>query len=90
MVRSELQDASERLESAAASCGDDEASERLIGLAEQLEGLATAERGPDHGRLARIQSALSEIEADVDDDTRAEIDEADDRIDEFRETLEGV
>lgn len=90
MVRSELQDASERLESAAETCDDSDASERLTGLAEQLETLATADRGPDHGRLARIQSALAEIEADVDGDTQSEIEAADDRINEFRETLEGV
>lgn len=90
MVRSELREAGERLDDAAGDTEDEEASERLAGLAEQLESLATSDRGPDHGRLARIQAALGEVAADVGEDVRAQIDEADERIDAFRETLEGV
>lgn len=87
MTREPLADAGELLASIDAA---GEAGDRLDGLAEQLETLATAERGPDHGRLARIQNALSEVKAEVDDDAAATIDEAVERILDYRETVQGV
>lgn len=90
MVRTELRDAAERLEAATETCADPDATERLTGLADQLDTLSTADRGPDHGRLARIQSALDDVEPDVDDETATEMDAANDLINEYRETLEGV
>jgi len=89
MAREELTNASERLESAAEDAGG-EAGERLADLASQLGSLATADHGPDHGRLARIQAALDDVQSGVDDETAAAIDQADDDINAYRETLEGV
>jgi len=89
MTREEIATASDLLESAAADAAG-EAGERLAGLADQLGNLATSDPGPDHGRLARIQSALDEVQSDVDDDTAAAIQRAYEEIHAYRETLEGV
>lgn len=90
MTREELAAASDRLESAAEDTESDDASERLADLAGQLDTLATAETGPDHGRLARIQSALNDLVSGDGSDVEAAIDDADDHINEYRSDLEGV
>jgi hypothetical protein len=89
MTRQELADAASHLETASESA-DGDAHDRLVELADQLTTLADRDSDPDHGRLARIQNALGEVQSDVDDDTAATIDDADDAINAFRETLEGV
>jgi DNA anti-recombination protein RmuC len=89
MTRENLATASELLASAANST-DDDAAERLTSLSEQLETLAERDRGPDHGRLARIESGLDEIQADASDEVAATIEDALDAIRAFRETIEGV
>lgn len=90
MTRDELASASELLESAAEDTDSSEASERLAELADQLDTLATAERGPDHGRLARIQSALNDLGSGDAEDVSGVIEDADDEINEYRSDLEGV
>ena len=90
MVREELTRASELLASAASRTGDDGSSDRLADLADQLANLSEGGRGPDHGRLARFQAALDEIQPTVDDETAATIEEARDELSDYRETLEGV
>ncbi|WP_135304071.1 DUF7553 family protein [Haloarcula amylovorans] len=90
MTREELATASDVLESAAEETDSDDANERLDELADQLERLSTADRGPDHGRLARIQSALSEIAGGDGEDVAETLDDADDKINEYRSDLEGV
>jgi hypothetical protein len=90
MTREELATASDLLESAAADTDNADASERLGELSDQLEGLSTADRGPDHGRLARIQSALNELQSGDGADVADAIDDADDAINEYRSDLEGV
>ncbi|MDS0283052.1 DUF7553 family protein [Haloarcula onubensis] len=90
MTREELATASDLLESAAADTGDADASDRLADLAGQLERLSTADRGPDHGRLARIQSALNDLGSGDGADVADAIDEADAAINEYRSDLEGV
>jgi hypothetical protein len=90
MTREELGAASEALESAAESTDSDDARERLSELAAQLDRLSTADRGPDHGRLARIQSALDDIGSGDGNDVAAAISEADDHINDYRSDLEGV
>jgi hypothetical protein len=89
MTRENLTEASDVLASAAEAT-DDDAAERLTSLSDQLETLAERDRGPDHGRLARIESGLDEVQADVSDEVAATIEEALDAIRAFRETLEGV
>lgn len=90
MTREELATASDRLESAAADTENDDASERLGELAGQLDRLSTADRGPDHGRLARIQSALNDLQSGDGADVAETIENADDAITEYRSDLEGV
>lgn len=90
MPREELATASDLLESAAEDTENDDASERLGELAGQLERLSTADRGPDHGRLARIQSALNDLQSGDGADVAETIDEADDAINEYRSDLAGV
>lgn len=90
MTRELLSTASERLEAAADDTADEAASERLADLAEQLSNLSTAERGPDHGRLARIQSALHDLTSGDAADASDDIAAANDAINEYRSDLEGV
>jgi len=89
MTRSELATAADHLEAAAEAAGD-EAASRLRDVAAQLADLAEADRDPDHGRLARIESKLHDVEDGVDDAVAEKIDEAFAAIRSFRETLEGV
>jgi len=86
MTRTELAAAGDSLGTAA----DSTDSDRLADLADQLDRLAEADRGPDHGRLARIQTALAEIQPDVDDETAAIIQDARTAISDYRETVDGV
>jgi hypothetical protein len=90
MTRENLANASDRLEAAAAATDDGDAADRLRDLAGQLDTLAERERGPDHGRLARIENALGDLSESVGADARAEIDAAHDAVVAFRETVEGV
>jgi hypothetical protein len=87
MAHEKLQRASEELR-AAAELADGEERERLERQADQFTGLA--ERGTDHGRLARHENALREIRAATGDDAGEHIDAAADAITAYRETLEGV
>lgn len=89
MTRENLATASDLLASAAENA-DGEHAERLGSLSEQLDTLADGDRGPDHGRLARIESGLDEIQTDVSDDIAATIEEALDAVRAYRETVEGV
>jgi hypothetical protein len=89
MTRDNLATASELLASAADETSGD-AADRLTSLSDQLDTLADSDRGPDHGRLARIESGLDEIQADASDDVATTIEEALDAIRAFRETIEGV
>lgn len=89
MTREELATAADRLTDVAATAGDDAAA-RLQDIADQLTDLAEADQDPDHGRLARIESKLHDVEDDVGADAAEQIDAAFDDIHAFRETLEGV
>ena len=90
MTRENLATASQRLEAAADAADDGPSAQRLRDLADQLDTLAERERGPDHGRLARIENALDDVRESVGADATAEIDAAHDAAVAFRETVEGV
>lgn len=90
MPREELSTAGERLETAASNTADDAAAERLSDLSKQLSNLSTTDRGPDHGRLARIQSALNDLKTGDAEDVTDSIEAANDAINEYRSDLEGV
>lgn len=90
MTREELARAGELLASAAESATNDDDSERLADLADQVDHLSEADEGPDHGRLARIQNALHDLEDSVDDDVAETIDEAHEHVKEYRSGVPGV
>jgi|GEM_PF-176280 len=90
MTREDLATASDQLESAADAATDAETAERLRDLADQLDSLATRDRGPDHGRLARIELSLDDLVETAGDDAAADIDAAHEAVVAYRETVEGV
>ena len=87
MAHEQLERASEELE-AAAEAANGEEGERLADQAEAFAELA--ERGTDHGRLARHENTLREGNAATGEDVGARIEAAMDAITAYRETLDGV
>lgn len=90
MSRSELASAADLLRDAAADAADSDDADRLRDLADQLDTLAERDQGPDHGRLARLQSGLDDVQTGASDDVASTIESALDEIRSFRETLDGV
>lgn len=90
MARTELQEASDLLREASAEVDDEDLEERLYEQSNQMAQLATADRDPDHGRLARHLHALDDIKSEAGEKVREAIDDAKAKITEFRKTLEGV
>jgi hypothetical protein len=78
MSQAKLREASKSIE------GDP--AERLRTQADALAGHADAERGPDHGQVARHQEKLRAIKVDADAVTD-EIDRAYALCNEYRETI---
>ncbi len=89
MTQSDLERASDRLERAAAAA-DGERADRLRDQAATMEKLSKADRGPDHGRLARHEQKLRSIAEGADERVVAEVDDALAAISSFRETVDGV
>ena len=89
MTRDRLRTAGELLIDASRDA-DGDLRERIEGLAEQLNDLADADRGPDHGRIARMENALNEIEAQLDGDARENVRDAHEHLSEYRSTVSGV
>jgi len=88
MSREHLRDGAATLEQAADDLAD---TERAEDLAETLRTLADRDRGPDHGRLARIERALSELNEGADDEEATEaLDKTTEHVQAYRETVEGV
>ena len=90
MARENLEDAAATLREAADVASDDETRERLENQADQFADLADAERGPDHGKLARHEPILTEIADEQGGDVEAQVEDALASIRAFRETVEGV
>lgn len=89
MSNEELRSASEHLRTASTRASAD-ASERLSDHADQLEQLAAADRGPDHGRLARHEHVLTEVAEEEGGEVAEAIETALRDIRAYRETVEGV
>lgn len=87
MTRENLASARDTLESAAEETSDDDVTDQLESQADQLDTLATRDRGPDHGRLARIENALHDLE---DSDVGDQVEAAHESVVAFRETVDGV
>lgn len=90
MTREELATASELLAEAAESTDNEDYAERLESLSDQVGDLAEAERGPDHGRLARIENALNDLSESTSGDTVETINDAHHHVKEYRSGVEGV
>ncbi|MFB6300685.1 MAG: hypothetical protein ABEH65_10535 [Halobacteriales archaeon] len=90
MARDELIAASEVLSEAADQVEDETVRDRLLEQADQLTTLAERDRDPDHGRLDRHQHSLRELQSAADEETAERIDTANDHINAYRKTVEGV
>ena len=89
----ELREAADRLGDARerADAGDDtDAAERLAKYADQLRTMADADRGPDHGRLDRLQHNLREVADGLDREGTEAVEAALSHVVSYRETVEGV
>ncbi len=89
MTRENLAEAAETLDTAANAATDD-ARERLEAQASEFETLAEADRGPDHGKLARHEHILTDIADDEGGKVADHIEDALNSIRAYRETVEGV
>ena len=90
MARDELENAAESIERAADAASDDEAAERLQNQAAKFADYAGADRGPDHGQLARHEHILNDIADEEGGDVESNLEDALESISAFRETVEGV
>lgn len=90
MTREQLRTASDELRKASEAAVGDDLVERLHDQSNQFARLATADTGPDHGRLARHLKALSEMRAEANDDTIKHIDAAEEAVTAYRKTVDGV
>lgn len=88
--RTELRQAAERLDSTREDSSDDENRERLASLAERLRKMADAERGPDHGTLARLEHNLQDVQSSLDGEQAERVQSALGDVRAYRETVEGV
>ncbi|WP_101298117.1 DUF7553 family protein [Halegenticoccus soli] len=89
MTREELQKASDELRQASERV-DGEVQERLYDQSNQLAKLASAERGPDHGRLDRHMNVLHELAGELDGEAKDRVQAAREHVKEYRKTVEGV
>lgn len=89
MPHASLKKAAETLRTANVDANDPSLTEELESLTDRLEELANKQYKPDHGRLARLQEDIRNVQTKgtVGDDA---IKRAYECINEFRETIEGV
>lgn len=90
MSREKLREASDLLREAGELTDDEALRDRIHDQSNQLAKAVDADRGPDHGQLARHMNALAEIAEDVGDEGEAKVREAREAVAEFRSTVEGV
>lgn len=90
MARENLEDAAESLQTAADATADEATRERLETQSTQFADLATADRGPDHGKLARHEHILTDIAGNAEADVAEHVEDALASVRAFRETVEGV
>lgn len=90
MSRDHLQTASEALRNASEHASDADVQRRLHEQSDQFARHAAADRGPDHGRLARHLNVLSEIRGSLDGDAVGHVEAAEEAISAYRETVDGV
>jgi len=89
MTHDELIAANDALGDVADHASDDRAA-GLTETAETLAGLAERDHGADHGRLARIEYTLRELQDGADEGVAEGVDDALGHIKAFRKTVDGV
>lgn len=95
MTDEDLREVSELLTMAAENILDSDAETRLDDLADQFERIAEAERGPDHGRMVRLQRAIDELQDTASDQAQMAliaaraIEDADEELVSYREEMDG-
>ncbi|MDH5018767.1 DUF7553 family protein [Halobacterium rubrum] len=89
MPSDHLATAAELLDDAAERASGD-AGDRLREQSDAVAALAARDRGPDHGRLARIEHVLTDVSEGVDDDTADTVEHALAELREYRSGVEGV
>lgn len=90
MTRQELAAAAETLNEASDRASEADVKSGLDEQAAQMTRLADADRGPDHGRLARHERMLSNLADQTDQETAELIFAALADIRDYRSTIEGV
>jgi len=90
VTREELAAASNALQQAAIAVDDEDLEARIYDQSQQFAKLATAERGPDHGRLARHENALHELADLTSGEAREQIEAALEHAQTYREGVEGI
>lgn len=85
----ELRAAAESID-AARERAPETAADRLDGFAERVRKMADADRGPDHGALARLEHGLQDVSKDLDDEGAEAVDAALDHVRAYRATVDGV
>jgi len=90
MASEELQRASELLRDAAEAADDPEIEERIYDQSDQLADAAAADRGPDHGQLARHENAFREIIDAANEEAAELVEAALGHVKEYRSGVEGV
>lgn len=90
MSRDKLREASDLLREAGELTDDEQLRERIHTQSNQLAKAVGADRGPDHGQLARHMNALAEIADEIGEDGESKVREARDAVADFRSTVEGV
>lgn len=88
--KSELRDAADELQSARERTDDPEIAERLGSSTDQLQKMIDADRGPDHGQLARLTHNLGDVKSDLDGEAAEAVEAALSSVRSYRETVEGV
>lgn len=67
-----------------------DASDRLREQADAVAAFAARDRGPDHGRLARIEYVLTDVSEALDGDAADTVDHALAELREYRSGVDGV
>lgn len=88
--KTELRNAAESLDSAREHTENAAAADRLDGFADRVRKMADADRGPDHGSLARLEHGLQDVRSDLGEEAAEAVDAALSHARAYRETVEGV
>ena len=89
MSADELQNALEELRTAR-DLADGEAEERISKLVDSVSAAIDHDRTVDHGKLARMDRTLAEIQEDESGETEAAVQDARDALRTYREGVPGA